>query len=151
LTGAHSPLVGARLQISRSTSDSSTAAGGRIVVRLGSSNVPETAQDADLLTAAAVALNRHADMLRELGSLFAAAGHELYLVGRSVRDAVLQGLSADLDFATDARPEQLQQILRPWADALWDIGIEFGTVGVGKGDHRLEITTFRADRYNRVS
>jgi poly(A) polymerase len=83
--------------------------------------------------------------------LFAVAGHQLYLVGGSVRDAVLQRLSADLDFATDARPEQLQEILRPWADALWDTGIEFGTVGVGKGDHRLEITTFRADRYDRVS
>jgi poly(A) polymerase len=113
--------------------------------------VPETAQDADLLTAAAVALNSHADILRELGSMFAAAGHELYLVGGSVRDAVLQRLSADLDFTTDARPEKQQQILRPWADALWDTGIEFGTVGVGKGDYRLEITTFRADRYDRIS
>jgi poly(A) polymerase len=113
--------------------------------------VPETAQDADLLTAAAVALNRHADILRELGLLFAAAGYELYLVGGSVRDAALQRLSADLDFATDARPEQLQQMLRPWADALWDTGIEFGTVGAGKRDHRVEITTFRADRYDRVS
>jgi poly(A) polymerase len=113
--------------------------------------VPETAQDADLLTAAAVALNSHAEILRELGSMFAAAGHELYLVGGSVRDAVLQRLSADLDFATDARPHQVQQILRPWADALWDTGIEFGTVGAGKGDHHLEITTFRADRYDRVS
>jgi poly(A) polymerase len=113
--------------------------------------VPETAQDADLLTAAAVALNGHADLLRELGSMFAAAGHELYLVGGSVRDAVLQRLSADLDFTTDARPEEQQEILRPWADALWDTGIEFGTVGVGKGDYRLEITTFRADRYDRIS
>jgi poly(A) polymerase len=113
--------------------------------------VPETAQDADLLTAAAVALNRHADLLRELGSSFAAAGHELYLVGGSVRDALLDRLSPDLDFATDARPEQVQQILQRWADALWDTGIEFGTVGVGKGDHRLEITTFRADRYDQVS
>jgi poly(A) polymerase len=113
--------------------------------------VPETAQDADLLTAAAVALNSHADILRELGAMFAAAGHELYLVGGSVRDAVLQRLSADLDFTTDARPEKQQQILRPWADALWDTGIEFGTVGVGKGDYHLEITTFRADRYDRIS
>ena len=63
-----------------------------IVVRLRSP-VPEAAQDAELLTAAAVALNRHADVLRELGALFAAAGHELYLVGGSVRDAVLQRLS----------------------------------------------------------
>jgi len=113
--------------------------------------VPETAQDAELLTAAAVALNRHADVLHELGALFAGAGHQLYLVGGSVRDAVLQRLSADLDFATDARPDQLQKLLRPWADALWDTGIEFGTVGAEKGDHRLEITTFRADRYDRVS
>ncbi|MGH3521480.1 MAG: CCA tRNA nucleotidyltransferase, partial [Mycobacterium sp.] len=93
----------------------------------------------------------HAEMLRELGSMFAAAGHELYLVGGSVRDAVLRRLSPDLDFATDARPEQVQQILRPWADALWDTGIEFGTVGAVLGDHRLEITTFRADRYDRIS
>lgn len=113
--------------------------------------MPETAPDADLLTAGVVALNRYVDLLRELGALFAAAGHELYLVGGSVRDALLQRLSPDLDFATDARPEQLQTILRPWADALWDTGIEFGTVGAGKGEYRLEITTFRADRYDRIS
>jgi poly(A) polymerase len=113
--------------------------------------VPETAQDTDLLAAAAVALNRHADLLRELGSVFAGAGHELYLVGGSVRDALMGRLSPDMDFATDARPEQLQKLLRLWADALWDTGIEFGTVGAQKGENRLEITTFRADRYDRVS
>ncbi|WP_156749779.1 CCA tRNA nucleotidyltransferase [Mycobacterium sp. E1747] len=104
-----------------------------------------------LLAAAQVALNQHADMLRELGSAFDAAGHELYLVGGSVRDALLGRLSPDLDFTTDARPEQVQQILRRWADNLWDTGIDFGTVGVGKDGHRLEITTFRADAYDRVS
>ena len=113
--------------------------------------MPEAAQDADLLTAAAVALNRHAELLRELGSVFAAAGHELYLVGGSVRDALMGRLSPDLDFATNARPEQVQKLLRPRVDALWDTGIEFGTIGAGKGERRLEITTFRADRYNRVS
>jgi poly(A) polymerase len=113
--------------------------------------VPRTAQDADLLTAAAVALNRHVGLLRELGALFATAGHELYLVGGSVRDALLRRLSPDLDFATDAHPEQLQKILRPSADALWDTGIEFGTIGARFVDNRLEITTFRADRYDRVS
>ena len=113
--------------------------------------MPETAQDAELLAAAAVTLNRHASVLRELGALFAGAGHQLYLVGGSVRDAVLQRPSPDLDFATDARPDQLQKLLRPWADALWDTGIEFGTVGAEKGGQRVEITTFRADRYDRVS
>ncbi|MGF2951266.1 CCA tRNA nucleotidyltransferase [Mycobacterium sp. THU-M116] len=107
--------------------------------------------DTDLLTAAAVALNRHAPMLRELGATFDAAGRQLYLVGGSVRDALLGRLSPDLDFTTDARPEQVQQIVRGWADAVWDTGIDFGTVGVGKGGHRLEITTFRADSYDQVS
>jgi len=107
--------------------------------------------DAELLTAAAVALNRHAPVLRELGALFDAAGHELYLVGGSVRDALLGRLSPDLDFTTDARPEQVQQITRRWADNIWETGIQFGTVGVGKNDQRLEITTFRADTYDQVS
>jgi poly(A) polymerase len=113
--------------------------------------VPEDAQDAELLAAAAVALNSHADILRELGALFAGAGHELYLVGGSVRDAVLQRLSTDLDFTTDARPEQLQKLLRPWAGAVWDTGIDFGTIGAERRGQRLEITTFRADRYDGVS
>ena len=113
--------------------------------------MPDAVEDAELLTAAAVALNRHAPVLRELGSAFAAAGHEMYLVGGSVRDALLGRLSPDLDFTTDARPEQVQKIVRPFADAIWDTGIAFGTVGVGKGDDRLEITTFRADTYDQVS
>jgi poly(A) polymerase len=107
--------------------------------------------DADMLTAAAVALNKHTPVLSELGTIFDAAGHELYLVGGSVRDALLGRLSPDLDFATDARPEQVQELVRRWADAAWETGIQFGTVGVGKGDYRLEITTFRADAYDQVS
>jgi poly(A) polymerase len=113
--------------------------------------VPDTAPDDELLAAAAVALNRHSAVLRSLGVVFADAGHELYLVGGNVRDAVLGRLGGDLDFATDARPERVQQILRPWADAQWDTGIHFGTVGAARNDHRVEITTFRADTYDKVS
>jgi poly(A) polymerase len=119
--------------------------------------VPDSNHDAgahaQLLARAAVALHRHADLLRDVGAVFAAAGHELYLVGGSVRDALLGRLSddSDLDFTTDARPEQMQKFLRPWADALWDTGIDFGTIGVAKAGHRLEITTFRADTYDQVS
>ena len=114
----------------------------RIVGRLGSRHVSEATHDVELLARALVALNRQGELLREIGGLFAAAGHELYLVGGSVRDAVLGRLNADLDFTTDARPETVQRIVRPWADALWDTGIDFGTVGVGKGgraagDHHL--------------
>jgi poly(A) polymerase len=113
--------------------------------------VPNSAADAELLAGALKALNQHAEVLRELGAVFADAGHELYLVGGSVRDALLGRLGNDLDFTTDARPEQMQKMLRGWAEALWDTGIEFGTVGVGKAGDRLEITTYRADTYDQVS
>ena len=107
--------------------------------------------NAELLTAF-LALQPHASMLVELGELFAETGHELYLVGGSVRDALLDRVAElDLDFTTDARPERVQQIVRRWADGLWDTGIEFGTVGAVKRDQRIEITTFRADSYDQVS
>jgi poly(A) polymerase len=117
-----------------------------------SSNVPnDPTPNAELLTAF-LALQPHASVLVELGELFAEAGHELYLVGGSVRDALLDRVKElDLDFTTDARPERVQQIVRRWADGLWDTGIEFGTVGAVKRDQRIEITTFRADSYDQVS
>ncbi|HEV8560962.1 MAG TPA: CCA tRNA nucleotidyltransferase [Actinophytocola sp.] len=87
----------------------------------------------------------------ELAGRFAAAGHRLYLVGGSVRDALLGRLGNDLDFTTDARPEQVQPILARWTDAVWDIGIAFGTIGASKDGVTVEVTTFRADFYDRVS
>lgn len=111
--------------------------------------IPES--EDELRVRAAVELHRQAPLLAEVGAVFEAAGHQLYLVGGTVRDAVLGRLTTDLDFTTDARPETVQAIMRPWADALWDTGIDFGTVGVGKAGHRLEITTFRADSYDQVS
>ena len=91
----------------------------------------------------------------ELAARFAAAGHRLYLVGGSVRDALLGRLAADgggdLDFATDARPEQVQRLLTGWADRQWDTGIAFGTIGAVRRGQTVEITTFRADRYDRRS
>ncbi|WP_249783590.1 CCA tRNA nucleotidyltransferase [Mycolicibacterium lacusdiani] len=96
-------------------------------------------------------LSRHVTVLSELGALFADAGHDLYLVGGSVRDAVLERDVTDLDFTTDARPDAIQRIVRRWGDGMWDTGIAFGTIGVAKGDYRLEITTFRADSYDQVS
>ena len=113
--------------------------------------MPEATPTDELRVRAAVELNRQSELLREIGGLFAARGHQLYLVGGSVRDAVLGRLTTDLDFTTDARPQRVQEIVRPWADAIWDTGIDYGTVGVGKAGQRLEITTFRADSYDRVS
>lgn len=87
----------------------------------------------------------------ELAERFAAAGKRLYLVGGSVRDAVLGRSSNDLDFTTDARPDEIQRILKGWADSLWDTGIAFGTIGASKNGLTVEITTFRADVYDGVT
>jgi len=89
----------------------------------------------------------------ELGRLFERAGHELHLVGGWVRDALLgrSGAEADLDFATDARPERVLALLEPASWTTWTTGIEFGTIGVQIDGVRCEITTYRADRYDRVS
>ncbi|HZC70094.1 MAG TPA: CCA tRNA nucleotidyltransferase [Jatrophihabitans sp.] len=86
-----------------------------------------------------------------LGGAFARAGHELHLVGGPVRDALLGRPTDDLDFTTDARPEQVLAIVGPLASATWTTGIEFGTVGAQVDGLRCEITTFRADRYDRES
>ena len=65
----------------------------------------------------------------ELGRVFADAGHELYLVGGPVRDRLLgRDSEPDLDFATSARPEESEQILKAWADTVWLTGARFGTV-----------------------
>lgn len=88
-------------------------------------------------------------LLTSLGELFVAAGHEIALVGGPVRDAFLGRTSPDLDFTTSARPDETEKIVAEWADATWDLGREFGTIGVRKGDYQVEITTYRADEYDR--
>ena len=91
------------------------------------------------------------DLADELAARFEAAGHRLYLVGGPVRDALLGRQVEDLDFTTDARPPQVQRLLAGWADAVWDTGIDYGTVGARRRGVTMEITTFRADSYDRVS
>ncbi|MGH3777176.1 MAG: CCA tRNA nucleotidyltransferase [Pseudonocardiaceae bacterium] len=100
---------------------------------------------------AVVELLRIAPVADELAARFSAAGYSLYLVGGSVRDALLGRLGNDLDFTTDARPDATRRILDGWADAVWDTGIAFGTIGATRAGTHCEITTYRADRYDRVS
>jgi poly(A) polymerase len=83
-----------------------------------------------------------------LGRRFAEAGHELALVGGSVRDMMIGRLGHDLDFTTDARPDRTEQLLRGWADAVWDVGKAYGTIGARKGEDIVEITTYRAEAYD---
>jgi poly(A) polymerase len=85
-----------------------------------------------------------------LGARFAAAGRELHLVGGTVRDALLHRPSDDIDLTTDAPPVEALTLLKPHVSASWTVGMDFGTVGGQMGRHRVEITTFRADQYDRV-
>jgi len=85
----------------------------------------------------------------DLAQRFADAGHNLYLVGGVVRDAIVNRLddTEDLDFTTDALPEQTEKIVSGWADAVWTQGKRFGTIGAKKGARSYEITTHRAEAY----
>jgi poly(A) polymerase len=88
---------------------------------------------------------------RALGERFVAAGFDLALVGGSVRDLILGRPVNDLDFTTDATPEQTEQVMAGWADTTWDVGRAFGTIGARHGDDVVEVTTYRAEAYDTGS
>ena len=87
-------------------------------------------------------------LLHAMGEHFAGAGFELALVGGPVRDAFLGRTSPDLDLTTDARPDQIEAIVAEHADAMWDIGRAFGTIGLRVGAQQVEVTTYRSDVYD---
>lgn len=86
-----------------------------------------------------------------LSDAFADAGAELALVGGPVRDAFLGADNHDLDFATDAEPDRILEIVKPISQAQWDIGRAFGTIGATIDGHTVEITTYRSDTYDGSS
>ncbi len=100
---------------------------------------------------------------RPLADLFIAKDKTLYLVGGAVRDLFLAGDDAnaaesevheldgpkyDLDFTTDALPDEIEDIVAPHSQAMWVQGKRFGTVGVQMGGYKFEITTNRAEVYH---
>jgi poly(A) polymerase len=105
----------------------------------------------DVQRSVASELDRISPVIDELGRRFRDAGHELSLVGGPVRDAMLGRRHNDLDFATSARPEQTERLLRGWAEAIWDMGRAFGTIGCRKGEWQVEITTYRSETYDPTS
>ena len=101
--------------------------------------------------AALATVRRVSSGVQRLADLFEAAGHEFYLVGGSVRDALLGKLGEDLDFTTSAQPDQIEALVRQVTHSVWDIGRAFGTIACqvrdDEGHWLVEITTFRADNY----
>lgn len=90
-------------------------------------------------------------VVARLGDAFAAAGFELAIVGGPVRDALLGRDTHDLDFTTDARPDDILRIVTPLSTAQWDVGRDFGTIGARVAGEQVEITTYRADSYDGVT
>ena len=90
-------------------------------------------------------------MVARLGRTFAAGGFSLYVVGGPVRDALLGTRTEDLDFTTDARPDDIEKLLRTLNHVTWDMGRDFGTIGTmlrdGDKAWQVEVTTHRADAY----
>jgi poly(A) polymerase len=89
---------------------------------------------------------------RPLAEAFANAGFSLYAVGGSVRDALLDETRREdfeIDFTTNARPEDIERLMKPLCTALWQQGRAFGTIGgVLRGsDVKVEVTTFRSEAY----
>jgi poly(A) polymerase len=89
--------------------------------------------------------------LERLGEAFREAGHELYLVGGYVRDALLGKVHKNADAATDAHPREIKRLLRPYAAHLWTVGERFGTIGAEVEGYEVEVTTYRSDLYTEGS
>lgn len=85
--------------------------------------------------------------VRDLAARFDEAGFALYLVGGSVRDALLGRAVSDFDFTTDARPSDIELIGREWANSLFLAGKDFGTIGLVRNGQVYEVTTFRSEIY----
>src|SRR5919206_4086288 len=89
--------------------------------------------------------------LVRLGEAFKEAGHELYLVGGFVRDALGGSADKDVDATTGAHPKEIKKLLKPVADYLWTVGERFGTIGARVGPYDVEVTTYRSDLYTQGS
>jgi poly(A) polymerase len=114
--------------------------------------VPDSApMSKQQLQAAATLLATVSPRADELGGLFARQGHELALVGGPVRDVFLGRSHDDVDLTTDAPPQRVLELIRGWADEVWTIGIDFGTIGLLKDGGHFEITTYRSEHYDRAS
>ncbi len=82
-----------------------------------------------------------------LREAFRARGRQLWLVGGALRDRLLGIASHDIDYATDALPDEVEEIARGLGARVTTVGKRFGTIGVLLEGEWVEITTFRGDSY----
>ena len=97
-------------------------------------------------------LNELVDYARPLARVFADEGYSLYAVGGSVRDALLgepRGEGFEIDFTTNARPDDIARMMAGVCVSLWEQGRSFGTIGgtLRSNGVKAEVTTFRSEAY----
>jgi poly(A) polymerase len=86
--------------------------------------------------------------IERLGAAFERAQKPIFLVGGSVRDALLGREQTDYDFTTAALPAEVRRTIAPLRPAaVFDVGEKFGTIGLVLDGLKIEITTFRAEWY----
>lgn len=83
-----------------------------------------------------------------INSIINSVGGEVYLVGGFVRDLLSRRQSKDLDFCTDIEPETLVKLLNERGLNIWKAGERFGTVGTSVDGTKIEITTYRTEKYS---
>ena len=71
--------------------------------------------------------------------------NSIYVVGGSIRDALLNREITDIDFATSLKPKTIIEILNKENIKFIDVGIDHGTVTAIINERKFEITTFRND------
>ena len=71
--------------------------------------------------------------------------NSIYVVGGSIRDALLNREITDIDFATSLKPKTITEILNKENIKFIDVGIDHGTVTAIINERKFEITTFRND------
>ena len=104
-----------------------------------------------LLASGLTTLSGLPESILALAGRFGSAGHEIALVGGPVRDAFLGVEAHDFDLTTSALPDETEAIMRQWADAVWTVGREFGTIAGRKGSLQVEVTTYRTEEYEENS
>ncbi len=83
--------------------------------------------------------------IEDIHRVFVQNGHELYLVGGCVRDAVMGKKPKDFDLATDAMPDKVEWMMAQAGYKTIPTGKDFGIINVVTETDQYEIATFRSD------
>ena len=87
------------------------------------------------------------DDILKIKDIFVKNGYELFLVGGSVRDILLNKVPKDYDLATDATPDEVERILEKDNYKTIPTGKAFGVINVITDNDEYESATFRIDQY----